>query len=382
MTVAPSPDRTWQFSPELVALREEVRGFIAEELAEGRFTPQTDAWLSGFDPGFSKRLADRGWVGMTIPTQHGGHGRTEFERFVVLEELLAAGAPVAAHWISDRQMAPSILRNGTEMQCSTYLPGIVRGERFFSIGMSESDSGSDLASIRTKATECADGWRISGSKIWTSGAQYATNLLVLVRTSEEKDRHVGLSQLIVDLPHPDIHVIPIRTIDGGQHFNEVLFDDAVVPSTALLGNLGDGWRQVTAELGNERSGPERIMSTLPLVCAWAHSATAQRDPMARLELGRMVSHLTALRQMSMSVAQQLADGESPSDAAAMVKDLGTTYESEIVNVVRTLAGVEPDQNGDRFSVLLANALMHTPFFTLRGGTTEMLRSIVARSMGG
>jgi alkylation response protein AidB-like acyl-CoA dehydrogenase len=380
MIVALSPATIEQLPFELSQLRCEVRRFLAGELREGRFTVEADAWLSGIDPAFSRRLADKGWVGMTIPTRYGGHGRTELERFVVLEELLASGAPVAAHWISDRQMVQGILRNGTEQQRLTYLPGIARGERFFGIGMSEPDSGSDLASVRTKAVEFDGGWRISGSKVWTSGAHIATNLVVLARTSRGEDRHDGLSQLIVDLPHPDIHINPIITIDGGHHFNEVVFDDAVVPPTALLGRRGDGWRQVTEELANERSGPERILSTLPLLSTWARTTSAQTDPAARLELGRLVSRMAVLRQMSLAVARQLAEGENPAIEAAMVKDLGTTFESEVVDVVRKFAGVEPDPRGDEFSVLLAKAVLHTPAFTLRGGTNEVLRSIVAKGL--
>jgi alkylation response protein AidB-like acyl-CoA dehydrogenase len=365
---------------ELTALRYEVRQFLDEELSRHTFTPEADAWLSGIDPEFSRRLAERGWVGMTIPRQYGGHGRSELERFVVSEELLAGGAPVAAHWIADRQIAPSILRNGTEEQRLTYLPGIARGERLFGIGMSEPDSGSDLASVRTAAVEADGGWRVRGTKLWTSSAHVATDLVLLVRTDDDTDRHGGLSQLIAGLPHPDIHIDPIITIDGGHHFNEVRFDDAWLPRDALLGTRGDGWRQVTRELANERSGPERVLSTLPLLRVWARTATA-REPAARLALAGLVSRMAVLRQMSLAVAEVLRRGGDPATEAAMVKDLGTLFESDIVDVVRRFARVEPDPGGDCFSALLANAVVHTPAFTLRGGTNEVLRSIVAKGVG-
>lgn len=366
---------------ELTELRKEARTFLDEELARGTFRPAADAWLSGIDPAFSRRLAERGWVGMTIPTRYGGHGRTELERFVVNEELLAAGAPVAAHWIADRQMAPGILRYGTEQQRCTYLPGIARGERLFGIGMSESDSGSDLASIRTRALEVQGGWLITGAKLWTSGAHVATNLVVLARTDQGQNPHFGLSQFIVDLPHPDIHVNPIATIDGGRHFNEVVFDGARLATTALLGTRGEGWRQVTKELANERSGPERILSTTPLLRAWARRTDAVDDVAVRLALAGLVSRLSTLRQMSIAVAGALLDGREPTVEAAMVKDLGTQFENEVVDVVRRFAQVEPDPAGDEFSALLAAAILHTPVFTLRGGTSEVLRSIVAKGLG-
>lgn len=368
------------YSPHLSALRADVRAFLDTEIAENRFTPESDSWLSGIDCDFSRRLASRGWVGMTIPMQYGGAGRTDLERYVVTEELLAAGAPVAAHWIADRQMVPGILRNGSEVQKNTYLPGIASGERYFGIGMSEPDAGSDLAAIRTKATESVDGWRITGTKLWTSGAHVATNMVLLARTDASESRHGGLSQFLIDLPHPDIHIRPIITIDGGHHFNEVVFDDALIPTTALLGARGDGWRQVTQELGNERSGPERILSTLPLLRAWARNPTLQKDPVSRLEFGRLVGRMAVLRQLSMAVAQQLEAGQNPVVEAALVKDLGTVYEGDLVEAIRARSGIEPDPLGDDFSILLAKSVLHTPGFTLRGGTNEVLRSIVAKAV--
>jgi alkylation response protein AidB-like acyl-CoA dehydrogenase len=365
---------------ELAELRREVRRFLSDEVAAGRWTPEADAWLSGIDPAFSRRLAARGWVGMTIPVEYGGRGRSELDRFVVNEELLAAGAPVAAHWVADRQMAPGILRNGTGEQKRSYLPGIAAAERLFGIGMSEPGSGSDLASVSTRAVETEDGWRVTGTKLWTSGAHVATNLVVLVRTADEPDRHAGLSQLIVDLPHPDVHISPIITIDGGHHFNEIVFDGALLPSSALLGRRGEGWRQVMQELANERSGPERILSTLPLLQAWAQTSRARTDPAARLALGALAGRMALLRQMSLAVANTLLAGGSPGLEAAMVKDLGTVFESEVVDVVRRFSALEPDPDSDGFTRMLAMAVLHTPAFTLRGGTNEILRSIVAKGV--
>src|SRR5487761_1601152 len=128
-------------------LRQEVREFIGEQVAVGGAVLGCDSWLTGFSPSFSRAQALRGWLGMTWPTRYGGHGRAPLGRFVVNEELLAAGAPVAAHWIADRQSGPAILAHGTEEQRTRFLPRIAAGECFFSIGMSEPDSGSDLASI-------------------------------------------------------------------------------------------------------------------------------------------------------------------------------------------------------------------------------------------
>jgi alkylation response protein AidB-like acyl-CoA dehydrogenase len=365
---------------ELRELRLRVRAFLDSEIASGTIRPAADAWMSGVDPGFSRRLAERGWVGMTIPARYGGHGRSALERYLVTEELLAAGAPVGAHWIADRQMAPSILRNGTEEQKRAYLPKIASAEAFFSIGMSEPDAGSDLASVRTRARLTAEGWRLSGTKLWTSLAHIATAMVVLVRTDDVTDpdgkpvRHAGLSQFIVDLPNPAIRVSPVITIDGAHHFNEVVFDDALIPESALLGARGDGWRQVTAELGNERSGPERILSTMPVLAAWAGSRP--RDAAARADLGRLTARVAVLRQLSAAVAGELDRGGNPVTQAALVKDLGTRFESEVVDVVSGHVGAGPEP----LAVLAGQATLHVPAFTLRGGTTEVLRGIVAKEL--
>lgn len=363
---------------ELRELRDEVRTFLRKSIREGEFVPKADSWQSSIDIEFSRRLAERGWIGMTLPTEYGGHGRTALERFVVTEELLAHGAPVAAHWIADRQMGPSILRHGTEEQRQKYLPGIARAERFFAIGMSEPDSGSDLASVRTRATFDGVNWRISGTKLWTTSAHVATDMIVLART-DDGERHQGLSQFVVGLPNPGIAVNPIITIDGEHHFNEVVFDNALLEADALLGSRGGGWHQVTAELANERSGPERFLSPFPLMAAWSRDVDADDKP-AQLELGRLVSRLIVLRQMSLGVAGQLAAGRQPVVEAALVKDLGTTFEGDVVETVRRLAMAEPGARASPFDELLIDGVRHSPAFTLRGGTNEVLRSIIAKGL--
>ncbi|MGW5381219.1 acyl-CoA dehydrogenase family protein [Nocardia sp. NPDC003963] len=372
-------------SPELHALRAEVRAFLAAELTAGSFVPAVDNWMSGFDPGFSARLGQRGWLGMTLPTGYGGHGRSAIERFVVTEELLAYGAPVAAHWISDRQMAPGILAHGTEEQKQRYLPGIASGTLFFAIGMSEPDAGSDLAAVRTRAVAHDDGsWTLRGTKVWTTGAHIAHAMVLLARSDGETvDRQAGLSQFVVDLSHPDIEVRPLRSIDGAAHFNEVIFHDAHLGPEALLGSRGAGWAQVMSELAFERSGPERYLSTMPLLRAWADElrrsgATEEQ----RITLGSLTARAWALRRMSLSVAAELAAGRRPDVRAAMVKDLGSAFEGDLVEAVRAACDTDPRRSGgDPFSRLLANSILHTPAFTLRGGTNEILRGIVARGMG-
>ncbi len=370
----------------LADLRAEVRSFLDDERSAARWTPRADVWLSGWDESFSRRLGERGWLGMTIPTEYGGHGRTALERYVVTEELLAAGAPVAAHWISDRQIGPSLLRHGTEEQRRAFLPGIARGEVYFGIGMSEPDSGSDLASVRTRATRVDGGWRLSGTKVWTSGAHHAHAFFALVRTEPRDDahRHAGLSQFLVELDSPGVEIRPIPLLTGAHHFNEVRFDDVFIPDTRVFGELGNGWAQVTGELAFERSGPERFLSTYPLLASLVGelAGAGRADAGTRRRVGSLVSRLWTLRAMSLAVAGALESGRAPELAAALVKDLGTRYENEIVDAARLLVDIPPDPGAESgFARLLADAVLHAPGFTLRGGTNEVLRGIVARGMG-
>lgn len=374
--------------PEAEKLRAEVREFLAEECAAGRVVPHCDVWLSGWDEDFSRTLGRRGWLGMTLPREYGGHGRTPLERYVVTEELLAAGAPVAAHWIADRQIGPSLLRFGTEQQKQRYLPRIAAGECYFGIGMSEPDSGSDLASVRTKATRVDGGWKLSGTKVWTSGAHHAHAFFALARSAppEDRNRHVGLSQFIVELDSPGVEIRPIHLLTGAHHFNEVILDDVFVPHELVLGEIGAGWHQVTSELAFERSGPERFLSTFPLLTALVGELSGRADTLGAAglrELGSLVSRVWTLRRLSLGIAGLLSAGGAADVPAALVKDLGTRYESEVIDVARLLVSVPPDPGAEpaSFTRLLAEAVLHAPGFTLRGGTNEILRGVVARGLG-
>jgi acyl-CoA dehydrogenase len=369
--------------PECEALRQEVRAFIGEERAGGRWRAGGD-FTSGHSPDFSKRLAQRGWIGMTWPKKYGGQERSFLERYVVTEELLAAGAPVGAHWVADRQSGPLILRFGNEKQRQEILPRITAGECFFCIGMSEPDSGSDLASIRTKAVPVEGGWLLNGRKIWTSNAHKAHFMICLCRTGpvHADDRHKGLSQLIVDLKAPGISIRPIKNLAGAEHFNEVLFENVFIPGDRMIGQPGDGWKQVTSELGYERSGPERFLSSFRLLVEFVRRIGDTPDPREAEALGRFISHLATLRRMSLSVAGMLQKGETVNLEAAVVKDLGTNLEKEIPEIVRLVAkrGRSPNQ-ADLMEEALAHGILNAPSFTIRGGTREILRGIVARGLG-
>lgn len=363
-------------------LRPMVRAVVAEALATVSTSQRARSW-QGFDAAFSRRLGTAGLLGLTLPLAYGGQERGPFARFVVVEELLSAGAPVAAHWIADRQSAPLILNFGTEEQRRFYIPRICQGEAVFCIGMSEPGSGSDLASVRTRAERTPTGWRLNGQKIWTTNAVHSDYMIALVRTSgTAQDRHQGLSQVIVDLKATGVTVRPIVDLTGDAHFAEVFFEDVDLTEGALIGTEGEGWKQVVAELAFERSGPERIYSSVVLLDAWiAHLRIVGRDDAAPL-VGRLTAELAALRAMSLACTARLAAGEGPVVEASLVKDRGTSFEQELPVVIGGDLAAHPKEPVDPELYRTLLYVTHiAPSFSLRGGTREILRGIVARGMG-
>jgi alkylation response protein AidB-like acyl-CoA dehydrogenase len=373
--------------PEAETLRAEVREFLATALARRKPVEKAESW-TGLDPEFSRAMGAKGWIGMTWPKKYGGQERSALERYVILEEMLAAGAPVGLHWIADRQSGPLILRVGTEEQRETILPRIAAGEAFFCIGMSEPNTGSDLASARTRAVKVDGGYVVNGTKVWTSFAHLSQYMILFCRTGatdagKPDDRHGGVSQFLVDLHNtPNIGISPILALTGEHHFNEVVFQDAFLPDSALLGKEGDGWNQVTSELALERSGPERFLSSFTVLVELLRMLGRSPAKADAAAVGRLVAHIATLRSMSLSVAGMLQAGENPALQAAMVKDLGALVEQEIPVVARRLIDVEPDEGSPlAFPSVLAHTIMHAPSFSLRGGTREILRGIIARGLG-
>jgi alkylation response protein AidB-like acyl-CoA dehydrogenase len=336
-----------------------------------------ESWV-GFDRDFSLAVGAQGWIGMTWPKAYGGRERSALERHVVLEEMLAAGAPVGAHWTGDRQTGPLLLRVGTEAQKQLFLPRLARGEISVCIGLSEPDTGSDLASVRSRAQRTSDGWRLSGRKIWTTNAHRSEYMLGLFRTGEPDGRHAGLSQFLIDLSLPGVEIRGIRDLSGQAHFNEVTFDDVDLPPDALVGHEGAGWQQVMAELAFERSGPDRYMSAFPLLSKLAD--VARRDcEMTRRLIGEAVGDLIVLREMSLSIAGRLARGETPEKEAALVKELGVGFEQRLPEVVRAACAGAPTDN--ELAALLKTVTLLAPTFSLRGGTREVMLGIIAKGVG-
>jgi alkylation response protein AidB-like acyl-CoA dehydrogenase len=366
------------------ALRREVRAFLADEIAAGTFDPRRGVTSAVFDPGFSRRVGARGWIGMTWPRRYGGSERSFLERYVVTEEFRVANAPVGLHFTADRQSGPILLRYASERIKADILPRITRGECCFCIGMSEPGSGSDLFAAATRAVRCDGGWRVTGTKVWTTAAHRADYMIGLFRTSPRtaEDRRHGLTQFLVDMRTPGIAVSPIRDMSGRREFDEVVFDDAFMPDEHVLGEIDLAWKQATSELAYERSGPERFLETSYLLFELVRVLAGSSDQRSLDGVGRLVAQLHALRRMSVSVAGMLEAGKEPVLEGSIVKDLGTVWQQTLPPRARDLtAFLDAATDRSVFDALLDYATLAAPKLTIQGGTTEILRGIIARGLG-
>ncbi len=372
--------------PRTRELREEVRAFLREEAERGTYDPDRGYLARGFSREFSRRVGEKGWIGLTWPKQFGGQERSFLDRYVVTEEFTAANAPVALHFVADRQSGPVIIRYGAEELKKDILPRIVRGEVCFCIGMSEPGSGSDLFAAKTKAEKVAEGWKVNGTKVWTSNAHNADYMIGLFRTSQptKENRRHGLTQFVVDMKTPGISVNPIPQMTGGREFNEVHFEDVILPGNVVLGEVDGAWKQATSELAYERSGPERFLDTYFVLTALLRVLGDAPDPRAAESVGRLVAQLHTMRRMSVSVAGMLEQGKEPVLEASIVKDLGTVWEQALPNRARDIAAFVDGSGGGNapsFEDVLDYATLVAPKLTIQGGTTEILRGIIARGLG-
>lgn len=353
-------------------LRTGVRALAKEWFEESGARPLVDPWLRGFEPSFSKRLSDKGFIGITWPTQYGGGARSNAARLAVTEELLRTGAPSAAHWISERQIGPSILRHGSDALKEEILPGIVSVDKIFCLGMSEEQAGSDLAAVRTRAQKVDGGWLLSGRKMWTGYAHKATHAYVLARTSDAARKHEGLSEFIVDMGE-GIGVTPILNMAGEHRFNQVDFSEAFVPDGRLLGTEGNGWRQVVDQLSFERGGAERYLSSYLL---FTELLRRLRQTGAELQemVGLLVQRLAILRHLAFQTAASLDRGEAPIRQAAALKLIGNQFEVDVLESFRKVLRPEDMARTSNYSIGVQSA----PGFELRGGSVEVLLSIIAK----
>ena len=362
-------------SPELVALQDEAIEVARTAAATAELTE--DSWIAAPDREFSLELGRRGWLGMTWPTEAGGGGRSPLERFVVFEALIGEGAPLATSWFADRQMGPTLLQFGTPEQQATHLPAILDGTSAWSIGMSEPDAGSDVASIRTRAERDGDHFVVNGQKIWNSGAAAADWIYLIVRTDPDAPKHQGLSELIVDMRSPGISIQPIQDMTGSRHFCEVWFEDVRVPTENLVGELNGSFRQVMRQMEHERGGIDRLLSNRKLyVDCLPHADLADprvRQEVAAIESGYRLGRLMVLREVM---------GQAPKQFSAATKTFCTELEQRIAMFCAATLGPVAMLAEPGLAARVSRNVAYAPAYTIMGGTTEILRNIIGERVLG
>jgi alkylation response protein AidB-like acyl-CoA dehydrogenase len=358
----------FDWSPELLALQAEAQEVAAKAVTT--YGVHDDAWINGFSRDLSRELGQRGWIGMTWPVAWGGGGRSVLERFVVTEALIEAGAPIAGSWFADRQMGPVLLTYGTDEQKRAFLPGILSGETGWCIGMSEPDSGSDLASLKTRAVRDGDEYVITGQKIWTSFGETADYCYLICRTSSDGPPHAGISEVIVPMDAPGITVKPIRDMTTNEHFCEVWYEDVRVPVTNRVGDEGASWKQTMRQLEHERGGIDRLVSNRALYLDARDRADTSdrrvRQEIAHLETGYRLGRMLVLREVL---------GQAPKGFSAATKTFCTEHEQRVAEFAARTAGADGLLWGRT-----ARAACYAPAYTIMGGTANVLRNILGERL--
>lgn len=382
------------FTPEQEALRQEVHAFLEQELREDRWRPACDAWIQGFDPDFTKRVAARGWIGLTWPKEYGGHERSFVDRLIVTEEMLRCGAPAALHWFADRQIGGGILRYGNEEQRREFLPRIMRGELYVGLGMSEPEAGSDLASLSTKAEEQHDCFLVNGQKTWTSGGSYINYIDLFARTDFHAPKHKGISEFLVPMNLPGISRVPMVDITGTEAWNDVFFDNVRVPKECLIGERNKGFYHVVEELAYERGGMERLMGNYPLydglrkfvAQAVKDGAPLSREPRVRTLMAELEVEFEVGRLLMYKAASVMDEGRPPTVEASTSKVFGTTFEQRLANTAMEILGPYGGLSSWSPHAVIDGMAVHSYLaskgYSLQAGSTEVLKGIIAsRGLG-
>ncbi len=379
----------FRLSEEQAKFRQEVRDFLEGEIRQGLWQPTCDAWIMGHDPAFTKRVAQRGWIGLTWPKEQGGQGRSYVDRLILTEEMLRYGAPAACHWFADRQIGGAIVHYGTEEQKRELLPMILKGEAYVGLGMSEPDAGSDLASLKTRAASDGDYYVIDGQKTWTSGGSHMNWIYLVARTDPDAPKHRGISEFFFETSLPGVTVAPIVDITGGVHFNEVFFENVRIPAKCLIGEKNKGFYQILNQLDYERSGMERLMANFPLFEALIQYTKETKrkgkllseDPIIRPKLARLKIEFEIGRLHMYRVAMVMDEGRAPNWESAMSKAYGTAFEQRLASTAIEILGLygqlSPQSKWVPMQGMAYHSYLSSKGYSLQAGTSEILKNILA-----
>jgi acyl-CoA dehydrogenase len=380
----------FRLTEEQQKFRQEIREFLEGEIKQGLWEPTCDAWIMSHNPEFTKRVSKKGWIGLTWPKEYGGAGRSFIDRLILTEEMLRYGAPAASHWFADRQIGGAVVHYGTPEQKKEFLPLILRGEAYVGLGLSEPEAGSDLASLKTKATEDGDNYIIDGQKVWTSGGGHMNWIYLVARTDPAAPKHKGISEFFFPTNLPGITIRPIEDITGGVHFNEVFFDGVRIPKKSLIGERNKGFFQVLNQLDYERSGMERLMANYPLFTALLQYVKETKydgrplsaDPLIRSRIAQLKVDFEVGRLHMYRIAMVMDSGRAPNWEASLTKAYSTAFEQRLAGASIEIAGLygqlSPKNKQAAMKGMAYHSYLSSKGYSLQAGATEILKNIVAQ----
>ena len=377
-------------TPEDAAFRRDVQEFLKRELPPDMRAPDemTLGVGVGEDPrdmDWLKTLATRGWVAPAWPKEYGGHGLPAMQQFIFNEEMARARAP-RPNYIAIGMVGPTIIVHGADEQKQEHLPGILAGEVYWCQGFSEPGSGSDLASLQTRAVEDGDDFIINGQKIWTSGAHRADRMIMLARTDPDVPKHKGLSYFLLDMRAPGVTVRPLTNMAEMHSFNEVFFDNVRVPKKDLLGDLNRGWYVALTTLAFERSGIVNAVALEQLLEEIVEATRPLRRAgdgvLARYELADRAIETQVAIMLSYRVISVQVKGQMPVQEASITKLYCSELGQRIANTAIRLAGpygqLGPDSPYAPLLGRIERMYRIQVGATLAGGTSEIQRNIIAQ----
>ena len=390
----------FQYTPEQDAFRLRVRSWLAEHLpSELKVEDAMDERVAPNREIFDKRMAwhkqlyQAGWIGLAWPKEYGGQGAELMEQIIYNEEYAHVRAPILPGYVGLGLAGPTIAQWGSEEQKQHFLPRILQGELVWCQGYSEPGSGSDLASLQTRAVEDGDEFVVNGQKVWTSGAQYADWMVLLARTDPEAPKHKGISYFLLDMKTPGVSVRPLVLLNGHSHFNEVFFEDVRIPKANLLGPKNEGWKVAITTLMFERSaaggggGGSQIRRLAELAKqveidgrpAWQHSWVRQR--LAAFEIEKEALKYTRLR----SLTRQLR-GQPPGPEGSILKLAGSELGVRIAAFASELLGpyalLEAETQAVPDAPRWLNRVLSARQYTIAGGTSEIQHNIIGERVLG
>ncbi len=385
----------FEFTAAEEDFRREIRAFVAAELPAGwgraghNDREDAPATVSAASRAFQRKLADKGWLTLAWPSEHGGLGAGPMRQLVYNEEMSALRAP-GFGGMGVAMVGPTLMLHGTEEQRRRFLTPIARGEMSWCQGFSEPGAGSDLASLQTRAVQDGDDFVVNGQKIWTSGAHRADYCILLARTDTEAPKHRGISYLLMDMKSPGITITPLTNMLGSAAFNQLFMDNVRIPRANLVGEINRGWYVATTTLDFERSGIQRIVFAQTLLhdlTAYAGTARANRrplarDPQVRHRLAELHIEFRVGRLLAYRVAWMQGQGLVPNTEASVAKLFSTELQARFASAAVNMLGAEGMLSRDSHAAPLDGRLnsyyLAAASYTIAAGTSEVQRNIIAQ----